>query len=464
MTGMLPYTHGVIDNGIDLPEKTGAMGFAAQLAVAGYKTALLGKAHLASKATFEPTGSPECQFSSANYDLDWFGPYMGFDHVELMVMGHFQRRLAPNHHFLLPFDPPHGQHFERWFHSRGNKGEARLRWKESSDGNGLLAAQTWNSSLPPAWHTSNWVADRSINFLESPERGDAPFCLWASFPDPHHPFDCPLPWNKLYDHREVDIPEHRFRDLESRPWWHQKLYGNDREINPNEYTDKKLGTAARMSAQTDEQLRYMTANYYGMISLLDHNIGRIIASLEELNLTENTIIIFTTDHGELLGDHGLILKGPTLYEGLTRVGLIVSGPNIAVNKIITEPVSTLDLAATFYDYGNVETPPGVQSQSLRNLLEGKHETRDVSYNEWRTGSDRYKITLDLRLVRTKRYKAIFELGSGSGEIYDLHNDPFEMVNLFNDAGYKKIQSELRGMMLQRPGETLARDLPRVAVN
>jgi len=268
----------------------------------------------------------------------------------------------------------------------------------------------------------------------------------------------------MYDPNEVDIPEHRFRDLESRPWWHQKLYGDDQEINPNEYTNKKLGSAARISAQTDEQLRHMTANYYGMISLLDHNVGRIIQTLEELNLDQNTIIVFTSDHGELLGDHGLILKGPTLYEGLTKVGLIVNGPNISTNQIVDEPVSTLDLAATFYDYGNVEAPPEAQSQSLRNLLEGKQETRDVTYNEWLTGSDRYKMTLDLRLVRTKRYKAIFELESDDGEMYDLQEDPFEMVNLFNDSGYKKIKNELRDMMLERPGNTLETELPRVAVN
>ena len=136
-----------------------------------------------------------------------------------------------------------------------------------------------------------------------------------------------------------------------------------------------------------------------------------------------------------MGDHGLILKGPTLYEGLTKVGLILSGPNITANQIIDEPVSTVDLAATMCDYCDVETPPEAQSQSLRNLIRGEKNIRDVAYNEWRAGSDRYNLTLDLRLVRTKRYKAIFELESGDGEIYDLHDDPHEMINLYNDPNY-----------------------------
>jgi arylsulfatase A-like enzyme len=166
----------------------------------------------------------------------------------------------------------------------------------------------------------------------------------------------------------------------------------------------------------------------------------------------------------LLGDHGLILKGPTLYEGLTKVGLIFNGENIPAKQIIDEPVSTLDLAATIYDYCDVESPPEAQSQSLRKLVGGEKISRDVAYNEWRAGSDRYNMTLDLRLVRTKRYKAIFELESGDGEVYDLYNDPHEMINLFNNPKNKKVKKELRDMMLERPGNILERVLPRVAVN
>ena len=464
LTGLLPLSHGVIDNGIDLPNEMGELGFARQLANSGYETALIGKAHFTSKATFKPTGTPECQFSSANYEPDWFGPYMGFDHVELMVMGHFQRRLAPGHKFLLPFEPPNGQHFERWFHSRGGVGEARRLWENSSDNQGLLAAQTWNSSLPEEWHTSTWVADRTIKFLETSISKEDPFCIWASFPDPHHPFDCPAPWNKMYDPNDVDIPKFRYRDFDKRPWWHQKLYGNDQEINPNEYTNKKLGKVARISAQTDDQLRHMTSNYFGMISLLDHNVGRILGALKKSELDRDTIVVFTSDHGELLGDHGLILKGPTLYEGLTKVGLIFNGPNIAANQIVDQPVSTVDLASTFYDFCGINNQFNIQSRSLRKLIESKQETRDVAYNEWRTGSDRYNLMLDLRLVRTKKYKATFELESGDGEMYDLQEDPSEMNNLYNDLGYKKIKRELREMMLERPGDILDTELPRVGVN
>jgi arylsulfatase A-like enzyme len=98
------------------------------------------------------------------------------------------------------------------------------------------------------------------------------------------------------------------------------------------------------------------------------------------------------------------------------------------------------------------------------LTEERQKTRDVAYNEWKARSDRYNLTLNLRLIRTKRYKAIFELNSGAGEMYDLQEDPFKMVNIFGDIEYKKVEKELKALMKERPGSFLRRELPRVAVN
>ncbi len=456
LTGMLPLTHGVADNGVDLDPALADKGFAAHLGRNGYKTAIIGKAHFSSKATFKPTGQPECQFSSVDFGPDWTGPYMGFEHAELMVVGHFSRVTPPKHISPMPFTPPNGLHYERWFHGRGTPGEARKLWEASSDGKGLLAAQTWNSALPAAWHPTTWVTDQSIAYLRQRAQSDEPFCLWVSYPDPHHPFDCPEPWSKMYDPASVDLPEHRTLDLERRPWWHQKLYGEQEKIGFDEYT-KPGGkqTVARINRPTEEQLRYITANYYGMISFLDDGIGRVMSALQDLGLDDNTIIIFTTDHGELLGDHGLMLKGPTLYESLVRVGMVMVAPDAVPGHVVTEPISTLDLAATFYDYAGVSAPDGIQSRSIRNLLDpDAGGSREFAINEWIAGSERYGFTLDLRMIRTKRYKAIFELNSGAGELYDLQEDPNEMVNRFDDPAFKQILSELEQMMRSRPGPML----------
>lgn len=454
LTGKLPLSHGVVDNGIDLNPAYAEEGFAAQFGRNGYQTAKIGKAHLSSKATFAPTGTPECQYSSVNFGEDWFGPYMGFDHVELMVVGHLSRVTPPGHISPMPFEPPHGLHYERFFHSRGDAGEARGQWLDSVDGKGLLGPQTWNSALPSEWHTTNWVTDRSIDWLRKNANEEEPFCMWVSYPDPHHPFDCPAPWNRQYDPSEVDIPEHRSLVLERRPWWHKELYGQREDIGFEQYGGKGDVKVARAATPSDEQLRAVTANYYGMIGFLDHGIGRILSELRDLGVEEDTIIVYTSDHGELLGDHGLMFKGPTLYEGLLRVGLVMAGPGLPEGKVVDDPVSTLDLAATFYEYAGVQPPDGIQSRSLKSVVDGTEE-RQFALCEWNVGKLRYGVDLEIRAVRTKRYKSIFERLTGTGELYDLAEDPGELVNLYDDPEYRAIRDELDEMSRSRPGVILA---------
>lgn len=442
LTGFLPLSHGVCDNGIDLDPALGQAGFAGQLAQAGYATALIGKGHFASRSTFVPNGNPENDIGSASYGADWFGPYMGFQHVELCLFGHlFLGRNAK---------PPHGHHYERWFHSRLPEPDAVERLWVAPLPPSTGAAQTWNSALPVAWHTSTWVGDRTIAWLEEHQEDEQPFCLWASFPDPHHPFDCPEPWCRLHPLAQIDLPEHRTLDLDRRPWWHRASLETEPQV-----ADPKMRTfrakASRAPRQTDKQLADMTTNYYGMLSLIDHNVGRILSTLQDLGLADDTIVVYTSDHGDLLGDHGLYLKGPTPYEGLINVGAIVRGPGVPAGRVIDQPVSTLDLAATFAELGGATLPEGAQSRSLMPLIERADATRDVAYCEWNCSASRVGVALALRTVRTRTHKCTFEVNSGAGELYDLVNDPNEMDNRFDDPGCAAIRRELEAMMRARPG-------------
>jgi arylsulfatase A-like enzyme len=447
LTGLLPLTHGVWDNGVDLESDIGEKGYAGTLACDGYRTAFIGKAHFSTKSTFQPTGRPECNKSQHLYGPNWSGPYMGFGHVELCVLGHMHR--------TRPLERPPAGHYERWFLSRGENEEAAKLWA-SSTRPGTGAAQTWPSGLPVAWHSSTWIGDRAIEYLSHHDR-DAPFAMWVSFPDPHHAFDCPEPWNLLYDPKSVVLPKHRTKDLERRPWWHKaSLEGTPQLKDPAMLKFRAEGS--RVPDQTDAQLAEMTANYYGMISLIDHNVGRILDSLEGRGLAQDTLVIYSTDHGELLGNHGLYLKGPTPYEDLLRVTMVARGPGVAKSNVVNEPVSTLDLAATFYDYAGFAAPHALQSRSLRNLLAGNAETRDTAYSEWHVHPSRCGVGLQLRTIRTKTHKCTFELGSGAGELYDLVNDPGEMDNRFNDPGVAAVQKELYDMMRARPGR-IRDDLP-----
>lgn len=452
LTGMLPLTSGVHDNGIDLDEDIAAGGFAGALTQAGYDTRFIGKAHFSSNHSYgnRPTGRCENIPSSHLFDDRWMGPYMGFEKVELMQLGH---------NYWLPEPPPGGLHYERWYHSDG-LGEAKnalyaQRLEPLTD-----AAQTHNSALPIAWHNSTWVGDRAVAYLREQGRlqreagkvgaSARPFCTWVSLADPHHPFDAPAPWCWMHRPSDVDLPPHRTLDLDQRPWWHRAALENTPGGSPE--SRKIREEYSRIPQQTDEQLRAIIANYYGMISLVDHQVGRILSALNDENLANNTLVIFTSDHGEWLGDHGLMLKGPMHYEGLLRVGLIMRGPGIEKGQVNTQPVSTLDLAATISDYAAVHVPSAVHSKSLRPLLDSRDATRDHAFNEWRLGPSRCGVALDLRTVRTHSAKLTVDLSSGAGEMYDLHNDPYECENLYGHATHRGLRDEMMQRLMSRPDD------------
>ncbi len=443
LTGQLPLTHGVCDNGIDLRPETGERSFATALTAAGYQTAFLGKAHFATSHTFAATGSPECRNSGDQYASDWQGPYMGFEHVELMVLGHWFKEHGPTL-------PPAGKHFERWVFEQCSSPEIFDEWaRETRPGTG--AAQTWHSALPPAFHSSTWCGDVTVDYLRDRDP-QQPFCAWVSFPDPHHPFDCPEPWSLLHHPDEVDMPAEGKLDLDQRPWWHKASLESTPDLADPDLRNFRA-KLSRTPEQSDTQLREMTANYYGMISLIDHNVGRILNELELQGIADNTIVIYSTDHGDLLGDHGLYLKGPTPYEALLRVGMITRGPGIAAGRVVDDPVSTLDVPATLCDYGGVTLDDVAQSKSMRPLLQNLDgASRDMAYSEWDVNASRCGVPLDLRTVRTATAKLTIEQNSGAGELYNLNNDPHEMENLYQDGDASPLQRELEEMIRARPGK------------
>ena len=210
--------------------------------------------------------------------------------------------------------------------------------------------------------------------------------------------------------------------------------------------------------QTDEQLREIIANTYGQISYIDHEVGRMVIALEQAGLAENTIVIYISDHGDWLGDHGLILKGPMHYEGLLRVPMIVKGPGVPAGKSVDEPVSTLDLGPTFIDYGNADELQTQHGESLRPLIEGDG-TREFALNEWGLLPGRVGVALELRTVRTKNHKLTVDLNSGDGEMYDLIADPDEMNNLFDDPDAADIRGTLEGYIATRPADTVPDRIP-----
>ena len=437
LTGVLPRTHGVHDNGIDLDPNRGESGFAGILAATDYDTAFFGKAHFSTYHTFQPTGTPECIESSASFN-DWHGPYMGFNHLEIM--------LAAGQNWFP--EPPKGHHYERWFHADGQgKERTEAYWRNAGDTKG--AAQTWHSELPVAWHNSTWTADRAINWLRR-ERG-RPFCAWVSFPDPHHPFDCPLPWSRLHSPSSVDLPRFRERNFEGRPWWHEQVLTSEPHGSAESVEMRK--NYSRIGPQSDDQLREIIANTFGQIALIDHHVGRLMIALQETGLADNTVVIYFSDHGDWLGDHGLVLKGPMHYDGLLRVPLIMRGPGIPAGKVANAPVSTIDLAPTLLDYSGLHVPETFHGTSLRPVAEN-NAGRDHALNEWELLPGRAGVALSLRTVRTRTHRMTMDMTTGTGELYDLAVDPCETRNIFDEPSVVAVRGSLERVILERPDDML----------
>jgi len=194
---------------------------------------------------------------------------------------------------------------------------------------------------------------------------------------------------------------------------------------------------------------------------LDWCMGELMKTLDRLKLAENTLVVYSTDHGDWLGDHGLILKGPMAYEGLLRVGLLMRGPGVPAGKVVADPVSTIDLPRTFADYAGVSLGDARHSRSLKPLIE-KDATRDFAYSEWDLRASRCGVDLWLRTVRTGTHKLTLETNSGAGELYDLVNDPQEMDNRFGDPGVAKAQRELEDMIRSRPKDQID-PLPQIGM-
>ena len=142
------------------------------------------------------------------------------------------------------------------------------------------------------------------------------------------------------------------------------------------------------------------------------------------------------------------------YEGLLRVGLLVEGPGVPAGKVVADPVSTLDLPATFCDYAGCSLPDGAHSRTLRPLIERDDASRDFAYSEWELRASRCGVDLALRTVRTRRHKLTLELNSGAGELYDLADDPQEMDNRFDDPALARVRRELSDMIASRPNDEI----------
>ncbi len=393
-TGQRPASHGLWTNGLLLPHEKPTL--AAELAAQGWQTASIGKIH------FTPFGGEgehrECgaYWRKSGDGFDWNGPYWGFEHVELTI-GH-TAALA---------------HYGRWFRKKGGTEEMLKRRSPPND------PEAGARDIPPELHDSAFVAERACRFLKNRNRAK-PFLLAASFPDPHHPFDPPRDTAEKYLGGEVIPPDGSPEDLETRPPRYKAHFRG-------EWSRAGPKKASHPDGLSKEQTRNRIALTYAMAGLIDQNIGKILGTLKKENLLENTIVVFTTDHGELLGDHGLWAKGPFFYESLINTPLIISAPGFRDGRVSQALFSDLDLVPTLCDLAGAPVPFYADGKSQLPHFENPQKTvRDGCLTEYRNGYGEQDCAAAVLTTRDWKY---VRSQTGEEELADLKNDPLEKENI-----------------------------------
>ncbi len=289
---------------------------------------------------------------------------------------------------------------------------------------------------------------------------DRPFFLWLSFPEPHNPYQVPEPYFSMFPPDTLPPTRCGPEALKIKGFKYQFV--------------RQLGFKA--FPDYDQQLVRARSNYFGMLRLIDDQVKRFVESLQEKGLYDNTLLVFVTDHGDFVGEYGLVRKGPGLPEVLARVPLFFVGPGV---KAQAQPhpahVSIVDIMPTLCATLGVALPAGVQGRSLWPLLTGRaypeaefasayveqgfgglHYTAEDKLDPVKEGALTTAIGFDclnswtqsgtLRMLRKGDWKLVFDM-QGSGELYNLRSDPLELKNLYEEPGVAAIRHQMLADLL-----------------
>ena len=311
-------------------------------------------------------------------------------------------------------DWPDGHDYADWVRQRGGDLDAM---RHSEEG------------VHPELHQTTWASERAIEFIRRPH--SQPWLLSVNIYDPHPPFIPPKAYAERFDPALLPGPYFRESDLAQQ----QKLSGIDFQ--------------GEVKRPEDRDAKAIQADYYAMIAQIDDQFARILEVLEETGQRESTVIIFTSDHGEALGDHGLLEKGCRFYEGLVRVPLIFSWPGHFQSGLQCHGlVELLDMTATIVDAAGLPQPEYMQGRSLIPILCGEappDQFRDFVRCEYFDALDQHFTDgtgTFATMYRDRRYKLSVYHGHNLGELYDLQEDPWEFNNLWDVAEYQRLKNDL----------------------
>lgn len=443
MTGRMPSAHRVRMNGIPLSLRENT--FVDLLRLRGYRTALIGKSHLQNMIEMPPfvvpkrmkdeTWRPPAEASEAIKRLpdDDYGqelpsrwrkgePYR----VKTPFYGFEEAILCPGHGDQV------GGHYFQWLRSLNVEPE-RLTGPENALPHSFVCPDAWRTAVPEDRYPTRYIENETVAYIRkhASERSSSPFFVAMSFPDPHHPFTPPGRYWSMYDPNEQVLPASFHAEDDELPQvaWARR----QREMPP----DKKDRYSA--FAATPREAREAIALTGGLVTMIDDAVGRVVRALRECGLANNTVIAFSSDHGDYLGDHGLLLKGPLHLQSLIRVPLIWYDPRHRTGGGVSRALcSSTDISATILDRVGIEPYNGMQGRSLMPVIEGaltRHRESVLIEEDAQKAHFGFTEPPRIRTLVTERFRISMYGRTGHGELFDLENDPDELRNRFASRDY-----------------------------
>jgi arylsulfatase A-like enzyme len=393
LTSKYVHAHGVADNGRWIRDDE--TNWVHDFRRAGYHTAAIGKIHSS------PVHHP-----------------CGFEH----------RWVAENknHGVRAPGDHEKDD-YDVFLRERGLV-KPSLHYRETvPDWHGQLGAVVW--PLDEDLFYDSVVGAKAVDYLDRHDYA-RPLLLHVGFPGPHDPFDVPASDLEAYGHPEIPEPLGYEGEFDHKPSAQRQYMEMMEEL-------RFPASIPLLTRGTPEKIRRMRRHYYANVMLIDRWVGRLLDKLDEKGQLGNTIVVFTSDHGEPLGDHGMIYKFGCHYEPVVRVPCLWSGPGIPHRDPEPGLAETIDFGPTLLDLCGIASDQPFQGRSLRPLLERGEPVRDAVFSEF-----------DQRLmVREGDWKLVYYARDGEGELYDLAADPHELRNRFGDPSASEHRARLLARLL-----------------
>ena len=450
ITGLYPAWHHCWTIGVKLPEDVPTVGEAFQRH--GFESILVGKAHFQPLASQPGSESIECQPTLRDLDFwrGFHGPWYGFNHVETARMHAHESHV--------------GQHYALWMEEKGLKNweDFFQQWprnpKDKYAGPQYTRdSMTWD--LPEEFHHTRWVGERTVANIERCAEAGKPFFLWSSFFDPHPPYVAPEPWASMYKPEDMEPGHFEEGEFARMP----PQFAKTREASPDFSMYGEEGGQSlhgfHSHLHNEDEMRRGMAAYYGMQSFIDQQVGRILDALDGLGVADDTLVLYSTDHGHFLGQHGLIAKGAFHYEDLIRIPMIARVPGGQKGVVSSALQSQVDFAPTFLTAAGLTVPGLMQGVNQLPVWRGETQpARDHVLVENRHNP----TTVHLRTFVDEQWKITVYRQGEDGELFDLKADPDERHNRWHDPACADIKSRLLHRFVQAEIQREPTRMPRIA--